>query len=130
MVASVLYVANVDSLVKMNDFFKIACTSASLLEFTTWVSFRNRRRVVGGHPPLDQRGMGVPPYSLNEMTLLRYYYEVCRVEGPKGGERCLESLPLWGRAQGLLRMSKHADFFGHVGLQYRPREGTSTQCTR
>jgi|MDTB01.2.fsa_nt_gb hypothetical protein len=116
MVASVFYVASLGPLVKMNDFFaNIASDQTSMLEYTTWLGVRNRKRIVGGHPPLDERGMGLPPYIVNEMTLLRYYHDVCHVGDPGDGVRCLESLPLWGRMQGLLRMNKHADFWAHVG---------------
>ena len=116
MVASVFYVASLAPLVKMNDFFMtIAGDKAAFLEYCTYLALRCRKRVAGGHPPLNERGMGIPPYVVNEMTLLRYYYEQCFVGDQKEGVRCLESMPLWGRMQGLLRMNKHADFWAHVG---------------
>jgi hypothetical protein len=138
-----------------NFLLDLAHNRTSFQTYIEWYASSNRRRIPGGLPPLDEQGRGIPPYSVNEMTIMRYYHATCRYneeeeEGGGGNDgttinttteaahsysygnnktsskntktkasrkgRCLESLPLWGRHQGLLKNSRHVDMRGHVGV--------------
>lgn len=119
LVGSVLYVANEMAITKFNTFVSdMAHNATKFEEFTTYCAYhQNRKRVPGGLPPYDHRGWGLPRYAVNEMSILLYYHRVCleSTDEQQPPVRCLESFPLFGRHQGLVANTKHADFIGHVG---------------
>ena len=74
--ASVFWVNNYRSLKYLTDFIlSITSNPVSFLAYTTYISRKISKRVRGGHPPLDHRGWGLPPYSVNEMSMLSYFHE-------------------------------------------------------
>ena len=72
--ASVLWVSNLASLVKLNDFLLSIASSDSKKrkEYFKWL--RNYECcVIGGVDP-DENGNGIKPYGVNEMSMLGYYH--------------------------------------------------------
>lgn len=72
--ASVLWISNLNSLVKFNDYM-MALTNTSgtdWIRFTTWLRRYACCRKGGINP--DSNGNGIKPFAINEMSMLAYYH--------------------------------------------------------
>lgn len=76
--ASTLWVPSLAALSKLTYYIVSLCIHESVFaEFRYYISiYGSNRRVVAGYPPLDKEGRGIRHFSINEMSLLAYFYDI------------------------------------------------------
>lgn len=76
--ASVLWIANLETLVKFNDFMLAMALNSN----QTWDGYlawlRPHACCKRGGVAVDAQGMGLKPYAVNEMSMLAYYRHIAR----------------------------------------------------
>jgi len=115
--ASIFWVAKYAAIKHLIDFIlEIYSSTSEFLAFTTYISKFVGKRVKHGHAPLNAEGNGIPPYSVNEMTLLHYYHHLYKDHQDPLKRPLLQSLPLFVTKAGIIDQKKHGNWKAYVGI--------------